>query len=83
MLLDELQELRVDRRPDRARVGARVQVGVDDVRIGIATRVGHVLDRDLDLEVERLALASVHHRAVAPGADEEARDALERPLRGR
>ena len=40
----------------------------------------HVLDRDDDLEVEVLAYAGVDDLALAPRADEEVRDALQRAL---
>src|SRR5439155_24624696 len=62
----------------------RCGVRAAGVRSGwAAVGVGHVLHRDLDPEVERLALAGVDDRAVAVRADEEARDALEWALRRR
>ena len=50
---------------------------------GRGAGVGHVLDRDDDLEVERLADAGVDDLALALRADEELCDPLERALGGR
>ena len=83
MLLDQRQELGVDRRPDRAGIGAGVEVGVDLVRVGLAAGVGHVLDRHDHLEVELLAFADIDqpHLAIEPA--QEATDLVEWALRGR
>ena len=56
VFLDQLQQLRVDRRPDRADVGEGLALGGDAVGAGEggSARVGHVLDRDDDLQVELL-----------------------------
>ena len=67
---DELDERRVDRRPDRARLPAFL------ARLpGLA----HVLDGDNDLEVELLGDARVHELDLAPSGDEFP-DLLERTL---
>ncbi len=65
---NQLQQPRVDRRPDGgARVADRRRTARDIVG---SCQPGHVLDRDLDPEVERLPLASVDDddRAIANGA---------------
>src|SRR6185503_693390 len=85
MLADELEEPRVDRRPDaRPRVGSRRGTAADLERLGAQLR--HVVDRDLDTQVELLRVTSVHdlHRSLTIGveANEEPRDLIERPLRG-
>ena len=80
---DELEQARVDRRPDaRAHVAERdgpagLLVGRQDL-----AEPGHVLDRDDDLELERLAAARVDDLDLAarPDPAEEAGDRLERPL---
>ena len=79
VLAHELEQLRVDRRPDR--LAGRLHAGALE-RIELDVRVGldHRLDRHVDLEVERLAHAGVHDRAGALRADEEAADLLERVL---
>ncbi len=82
VLLDQLQQLGVDRGPDRPsrRLGAadqRVDLGG-----GRVVWLDHRLDRDLDLEVERLADAGVDDPAGAGGADHEPRDLFERVLGG-
>ena len=84
VLAHQLEDLRVDRRPDRALVHRTIEVGVDLVRLlERSPRVGHVLHRDVDLQVELLADAGVDHLALPLRADEELRDPLERALRGR
>ena len=82
---DQLEDPRVDRRPD---AGAHVAARGGATRLllereDLAQR-GHVVDRDDDLEIERLARAGVddRHLAVRPGPAEEPGDRLERPLRG-
>ena len=83
VLLDQLQQLRVDRRPDRL-AGRLVAGALERVELdaGVA-RLDHRLHGHVDLQVQRLAHAGVDHRARALGADEEAADLLERVLRGR
>ena len=86
--LDELEDGRIDRGPDRAggRLVARrhhdvvVHDGLGELVRG--AQLAQVLDGDDDLEVELLARAGVDEldRAVA---GDEAADLLERPLRGR
>ena len=71
---DELDERRVDRRPDRARLPALLAT--------LAARLAHVLDRDDDLEVELLRDACVDE-LDRPAARDEAADLLERTLRRR
>ncbi len=82
VLADELEQLRVHRRPDRLarglapadrrlqRIGRRRLLGLD-----------HRLDRHLDLEVQRLAHAGVDDPARPLRADHEAADLLQRVLR--
>ena len=48
----------------------------------VGVRLAHVLHRHVDLHVERLADARVHHRALAAGTHEEAADLLQRTLSG-
>jgi hypothetical protein len=78
---DELEQLRVDRRPDRLarrlHAGALERIELDAALVGL----DHRLDRDVDLEVERLAHAGVDDRARPLGADEEPPDLLQRVLR--
>src|SRR5207245_6400400 len=77
VLPDELEQLGIDRGPDRAAGGAR-PVG-DLAELEVAVRLAHVLDRHADLQVERLAQPGVDDRAVTLRPDEEAPDLLERP----
>src|SRR3954453_8225428 len=74
VLLDELEDLRVDRRPDRAARGLAARERVE-LRPGVG--LDHRLDRDADLEVQRLADPGVDDPAAALRADEEAPDLLE------
>jgi hypothetical protein len=78
--LDELQQLRVHRRPDRT---ARGLAARERIHLGRRRRLGldHRLDRHVDLQVERLAHAGVDDAAGAVGTDHEAADLLERVLR--
>ena len=89
VLLDELEDRRVDRRPDRADalLGTRRPSRRRPARTRLRERGGRpelaqVLDRHDDLEVELLARAGVDEldRAVA---GDEAADLLERALRRR
>ncbi len=83
---DELEEARVDRRPDAR---AHVAEGHGSARLFLRrehlAEPGHVLDRDDDLELERLAAAGIDDFDLASGSDpaEEAGDRLERALRRR
>ncbi len=70
--LDELEQARVERRPDRL---ARLAVDV-----GRAAQLAHVLDGDDHLEVELLGRAGVDDLDVAVAPAEEAGDLLQRPL---
>ena len=82
---DELEDPRVDRRPD-----AGPQVRADRRAAGLlllgqdVADGAHVIDRHDDLEVERLSGAGVDDGdlAVRPDAAEEAGDRVERPLGG-
>src|SRR5207244_3002670 len=84
--LDQLEQPRVDRRPD-----ARSHVAVGHRAAGLLVgredlaKASHVLDGDDDLELERLARAGIDDLDLAarPDAAEEASDGLERPLRRR
>ena len=88
VLLDELEDRRVDRRPDRAGVRLVAGVHLDAVlhhRLGELVRrpeLAQVLDRHDHLEIEVLARAGVDEldRAIA---GDEAADLLERALRRR
>ena len=81
---DELEDARVDGRPDaRAEVApTRRATGLILGREDLAER-RHVVDGDDDLEVERLARAGVDDLdlAIGAGAAEEPGDRVERPLR--
>ena len=81
VLADELEQLRVDRRPDRL---AGHVAALGDTEVGRRRLLGldHRLDRHVDLEVERLADPGVDDPRGAPRADQEAPDLLERVLRG-
>ncbi len=91
VLADELQDLRVDCRPDTAtclRPDCRV-TGLLAGRPHLAG-LGHVLDRHADRQLERLARARVHDldfprlpRPARPHAAEESGDRFHRPLRRR
>ena len=82
---DQFEDPRVDRRPD-----ARSQVRADRRTAGLLVLRKHladgrhVIDRDDDFELERFARTRVHDRDVSVRADaaQEARDRVERPLRG-
>ena len=88
---DLLEDARVDARPDARRAAGSRRAGRAPRRRLAAARaeVAHVLDRDDDLDLERLADAGVDDGAPARGspgvavAAEEAGDLLERTLRGR
>ncbi len=91
VLLHQLQQARVHRRPDRAarRTGRRRARASGSLDHG--AELGHVVDRDDHLDLERLAHPGVDHRdrprpphaVVADGgAAEEAGDLLQRALRG-
>jgi hypothetical protein len=82
---DRVEDPGVDRRPDRRpglrrdRRAARLVLGRQDL-----PEPGHVLDRDDDLQVKRLAGAGVDDLdlSIRSDAAEERRDPLERALRG-
>ena len=84
VLAHQRQQLRVDGRPDRP--ARRLPSGQRLQRIallagGLLARFGHRLDRHLHAQVKRLAHAGVDDRHLAPRADEEAPDLLQRILR--
>ena len=82
---DQLQDPRVDRRPDaRAEVRAGGRAAGLLVRGQDLAHGGHVVDRDDDLELERLAGAGVDDLDLSTRTDagHEPPDRLERPLRG-
>ena len=89
VLSDELEDRRVDGRPDRARGRARPGRDVAPVDHGRLARrdrrveLPHVLERDDDLEVELLAPPCVHELDVASGPCDEAPDLLHGSLRRR
>jgi hypothetical protein len=82
VFLDEFQQLRVNRGPDRADVGVRLALRRYAVGIGEVggAGVGHVLNRDDDLEVELLLPPGVDDRALPLGPDEKLRHPLQRAL---
>ncbi len=80
VFVDELQQLRVDRRPDRAAGRLAARDGVElERRVGL----DHRLDRHVDQQVERLARAGIDDRALARRADEKVSDLGKRALRRR
>ena len=89
VLADQLEQLRVDRGPDRARgVGAGSNSSVSRACRRRPPRARHVLHRHDDLEVELLRDAGVDDRAFALRADQElkptrssGRCVAERPIR--
>ena len=87
VLLDQLEQAGVDRRPDAAARRRRPPPGRSPARRCISPRRAHVLDRHDDLDVERLAHAGVDDRdrprPAAVAAAEEAGDLVERALGGR
>jgi hypothetical protein len=82
----QIEESRVDRRPDRS---LRRGVAVPASRRSGLVRAGHVLDGHHDLDVDLLLAGCVHdrHRPLIPSgltgdpATQEAGDRVERPLR--
>ncbi len=94
--LDELQQLRVDRRPDggagRLAPGERVEGVVGGVRglrriggrreVARGGRFGHRVHGNLDAQVELLGCACVDDGDLALGAYQEAPDLLQRVLGG-
>ncbi len=88
VLLDELEDRRVDRRPDR--LGGRLVAGCHhDIverhrlrQLAVGSQLPQVLDRDDHLEVELLARARVDELNLAIARD-EATDLLEWALRRR
>ena len=86
---DELEDRRVDRRPDRAARPLDADAHLDAVRerrhgeLGGRAELAHVLDGDDDLEVELLADARVDELDLAAGAGHEPADLLQRTLRRR
>ena len=81
---DQLQQLGVDRGPDRALVDQGLAVGGVPSALGKdgRARFGHVVDGDDDLEVELLGAAGVDDPALALWADQELGYSLERALGG-
>ncbi len=73
MVADQLQESRIDRRPDAVRRLAGIVVGL---------QLRHVLDWDLDLDLHRLQAAGVDDGHVAAGPAEEFRHLFQRALGG-
>ena len=90
VLSDQLHEPGVDVRPDaRPRLDAQIDRPVGRTRVVLGRRVlpelGHVVDRDDDLELQLLARTRVDDRhrpwSVGPEATQEPRDLVERALR--
>ena len=91
---DQLQQSRMDRRPDRPLRRRRADPGGSELdrltlgRFADRAELGHVVDGDLDRELHRLPVPCVDdrdrpRRAVGLLSSQESRDLLERPLRGR
>ena len=80
--LDQLEQLGVDRGPDRAagRLPAGERVDLDLIPAHPVIRLDHRLDRDVDPEVELLAHPGVDDPAGPLWADHEPADLLERVL---
>ena len=76
---DQLEQLRVDGRPDRAPRGFPALQWINGRGRGVIG-LDHRFDRDVDLEVELLAYAGVDHATFAVGSDHEAPHLLERIL---
>jgi len=82
--LDQLEQARVDRRPDRVGCLGAQAFGQD----GAARRrrrrlwIVHVFERDDDLQVEPFALAHIDERDLTVGAAEKAAHFVERALGG-
>ena len=72
VFLDQLQQLRVDRRPDRAHMSARLDFARLRrpvlARIGRRPRIRHVIDRhdDLDVEVFPVPASTILHFLFGP-----------------
>src|SRR5215216_4163553 len=78
VLLDELDDLGVDGRPDRLRRG--LAAGPEDVGdLRVHPRLAHILERHYHLEVELLRPAGVNE-LDRPSAGDELPDLLQRPL---
>ena len=88
VLEDLVEDLRVDARPDARAPGREGDIRRSAAQLDdLLAEVGHVLDRDHDLDLHRLADAGVddRHRARLAGRGvptEEAGHLLERSLRG-
>ncbi len=86
---DELEDRRVDRRPDRAALRSTpTPISTPSASGGHGERgrrveLAHVLDGNDDLEVELLAHAGVDELDLAPGPGDETADLLHRSLRRR
>ena len=78
MRADQLEQLGIDGGPDRALRG--LAAGQVAELGGPGVRLAHVVDRHVDLQIERLANAGVHDPALAAATDQEAADLLERAL---
>ena len=86
MLPDQLQQSRVDGRPDAAGAGvcSPAEGGGRSAReLLTVAQVRHVVDRHLDGHLERLAAACVHDRDLAVGPAQEPRHLVQRPDGGR
>src|SRR6478672_394692 len=85
MCLDQAQDLRIDRRPDRPRAALGADVHLLPIRRSRMrerrgrAELAQVLDRDDDLEVELLARSRIDELDLA-AAGYEPPDLLERPL---
>jgi hypothetical protein len=77
-----LEQLGIDRRPDRADVGERLPLGRHSLRVGEvrSSRLGHVVDRYDDLQVQLLRDPRIHDLALPFGAHQKLRNPLQRPL---
>ena len=75
VLSDQLDESRIDRRPDAVLAFRTVFI--------LSGQPGHVFDRHLDGDLHRLQPPCVHDRDLAVCAAEKTADLLQRALRGR
>jgi len=82
----EIEDRRVDRRPDRTARLLDARTHLDAVgkrrhgKMSGRTQLTHVLDGNDDRKVELLARAGVHQVDLAPRAGDETADLLERAL---
>ena len=79
VLLDELEQLRVDRRPDRRATSALAAGAEQSVDLGVGARLAHVLDGTTTSRSSSFARAGVDE-PIGRAARDEPPDLLHRPL---